>query len=102
MPLLDTIQNAALKVLPEKKPSLPLQTSHTGIGSGGMVPFEDDVSIFIGFLLQDLLVFGLLLLALPLAICLSIQPRERSPMQRIAVRPRRARTSMSCGRARVT
>lgn len=44
MTLLDTIQNAALKVLPEKKPTLPLQASHTGIGSGGMVPFEDDVS----------------------------------------------------------
>lgn len=45
MPLLDTIQNAALKVLPEKKHSLPTQTSNAGIGSGGVVPFDDDVSI---------------------------------------------------------
>ena len=102
MPLLDTIQNAALKVLPEKKPSLPLQTSHTGIGSGGMVPFEDDVSISIGFRLRGLLHFGHLLLALSFAIYLAMRPRERSPVQRIAVRPRRARPSMSCGRARVT
>ena len=31
-----------MRVLPEKKHSLPTQPS--GIGSGGMVPFEDDVS----------------------------------------------------------
>ena len=98
MPLLDTIQNAALKVLPEKKPSLPLQTSHTGIGSGGMVPFEDDVSIFIGFLLQDRLVFGHLPLALSIVIC----PCNLGSDPGCSALPRRARTSMSCGRARVT
>ena len=44
MPFLDTIQNAALRVFPEKKPALPTHGSNTGIGSGGVVPFEDDVS----------------------------------------------------------
>ncbi|OJT05843.1 hypothetical protein TRAPUB_3298 [Trametes pubescens] len=45
MPFLDTLQNAALKVLPEKKQSLPMPASTTGgIGSAGVVPFEDDVS----------------------------------------------------------
>ncbi|KAI0648893.1 hypothetical protein C8Q79DRAFT_947804 [Trametes meyenii] len=45
MPFLDTIQNAALKVLPEKKSALPMPASTTGgIGSAGVVPFEDDVS----------------------------------------------------------
>lgn len=43
MSLFDTIQNAAMRVLPEKKPSLPTQPS--GIGSGGMVPFEDDMIV---------------------------------------------------------
>ncbi|OBZ72337.1 hypothetical protein A0H81_07509 [Grifola frondosa] len=44
MPFLDTIQNTMNRVLPEKKPSLPMQASTTGgIGSGGMVPFEDDL-----------------------------------------------------------
>ena len=45
MPFLDTIQSAALRVLPEKKPTLPMPASTTGgIGSAGVVPFEDDVS----------------------------------------------------------
>ncbi|KAI0350032.1 hypothetical protein OH77DRAFT_1431424 [Trametes cingulata] len=46
MPFLDTIQNAALKVLPEKKPTLPMPASTTGgIGSAGVVPFEDDMIV---------------------------------------------------------
>ena len=45
MPLLDTIQNAAMRVLPEKKSTLPMHTSNSGIGSSGHVPFEDDVSL---------------------------------------------------------
>ncbi|OCH90325.1 hypothetical protein OBBRIDRAFT_793414 [Obba rivulosa] len=46
MPLLDSIQDFAHKVLPEKRMSLPMQSSTTGgIGSGGMVPFEDDMIV---------------------------------------------------------
>ena len=45
MSFLDTIQNAAMKVLPEKKSSLPMHSSNAGIASGGHVPFEDDVSL---------------------------------------------------------
>ena len=50
MSFLDTIQNAALKVLPEKKSTLPMHSSSTGIASGGHVPFDDDVSPFILYL----------------------------------------------------
>ena len=53
MSLLDKIQNAAMRVLPEKKPSLPMQASSTGIGSGGVVPFEDDVSSSLLCVSQD-------------------------------------------------
>ncbi|KAI0926273.1 hypothetical protein AcV5_008775 [Taiwanofungus camphoratus] len=46
MALLDTIQNAVTRVLPEKKPSLPLQASMTGgIGSGGVMPFQDNMIV---------------------------------------------------------
>ena len=55
MPFLDTIQNAALKVLPEKKHSLPTQASNAGISSGGVVPFEDDVSISVSTSHRDVL-----------------------------------------------
>ena len=42
----DIVQSISSKVLPEKRGSLPLQPSATGgIGSGGVVPFEDDVRI---------------------------------------------------------
>ncbi|KAH9838689.1 uncharacterized protein C8Q71DRAFT_752484 [Rhodofomes roseus] len=45
MPLLDSIQSAVTRVLPEKKPTLPMPMSTTGgIGNAGMMPFEDDVS----------------------------------------------------------
>lgn len=46
MALSDYVQSITNKVLPEKRTSLPLQPSSTGvgIGSGGHVPFEDDVS----------------------------------------------------------
>ena len=45
-----------MRVLPEKKHSLPTQPS--GIGSGGMVPFEDDVSP-VPFLFALILPFAL-------------------------------------------
>lgn len=45
MPFLDSIQDAVTRVLPEKKPALPMPMSTTGgIGNAGMLPFEDDVS----------------------------------------------------------
>lgn len=49
MPLSDFFQTISSKVLPEKRGSLPLQPSTTGvgIGSGGHVPFEDDVSLIL-------------------------------------------------------
>lgn len=44
MPLLDSIQDAVNRVLPEKKSTLPMPMSTTGgIGNTGMMPFEDDV-----------------------------------------------------------
>ena len=46
MTLFDAIQNAALKVLPEKKSTLPMHSSSAGIASGGHAPFEDDVSAY--------------------------------------------------------
>lgn len=44
MALLDSIQNGMARILPEKKPTLPMSGS-AGIGSGGAVPFDDDVRI---------------------------------------------------------
>ncbi|KAF7789747.1 hypothetical protein EIP86_000693 [Pleurotus ostreatoroseus] len=42
----DIVQSISSKVLPEKRGSLPLQPSATGgIGSGGVVPFEDDMIV---------------------------------------------------------
>ncbi|KAH9930139.1 uncharacterized protein B0H18DRAFT_995381 [Fomitopsis serialis] len=51
MPLLESLQDAVSRVLPEKKPTLPMPMSTTGgIGNTGMLPFEDDVSclLFVG------------------------------------------------------
>lgn len=43
----DLVQSISSKVLPEKRGTLPLQPSTTGvgIGSGGHVPFEDDMIV---------------------------------------------------------
>lgn len=46
MPLLDSIQDAVNRVLPEKKSTLPMPMSTTGgIGNTGMMPFEDDMIV---------------------------------------------------------
>ncbi|GJE85605.1 MARVEL domain-containing protein [Phanerochaete sordida] len=43
----DIVQSISARVMPEKRGSLPLQPSTTGvgIGSGGHVPFEDDMIV---------------------------------------------------------
>lgn len=43
----DIVQSISSKVMPEKRGTLPLQPSTTGvgIGNGGHVPFEDDVRL---------------------------------------------------------
>ena len=50
----DLVQSISSKVLPEKRGTLPLQPSTTGvgIGSGGHVPFEDDVRSFLSCILS--------------------------------------------------
>lgn len=47
----DIVQSISSKVLPEKRGTLPLQPSTTGVGiaSGGHVPFEDDVRLSLYF-----------------------------------------------------
>ncbi|KAI0073698.1 hypothetical protein K474DRAFT_1666339 [Panus rudis PR-1116 ss-1] len=44
MPVMDTIQNAFSRFVPEKRGSIPLQQSTTGIGNGH-VPFDDDMIV---------------------------------------------------------
>lgn len=53
MAISDYVQSLTNKVLPEKRTSLPLQPSSTGmgIGSGGHVPFDDEVSMAISITL---------------------------------------------------
>lgn len=49
MPLLDSIQETIHKVLPQKKGSIPLQSSMTGGIGNGHAPFEDNVRVHFYF-----------------------------------------------------
>lgn len=45
MAFMDYVQTAVSKIVPEKKHSMSIPVSTTGgIGSGGALPFDDDVS----------------------------------------------------------
>jgi hypothetical protein len=43
----DIVNSISSKIMPEKRGTLPLQPSSTGVGSGGHVPFDDEVRCFL-------------------------------------------------------
>lgn len=51
MPLLDTIQDTIHKIMPQKKDSIPLQSSMTGGIGNGHATFDDNVRVQLAFAL---------------------------------------------------